>query len=408
MKIKKKIVISVSVIILILTISIISIYKLIENDVTNRENLKVGIQDKKPGPVDTVNNNKNSQSYSKVIEHIKIELSIPKDWNYEELAKDEENDTYKYALKLYKENNNQYAVIYLYNNQFGVCGTGRTSENIILNNGKEAAIGYYDGNSNWSDISFYDNKNIVIINYDLTNKDAKEAIEFIKTINLTEDNENEECCDGCMCGDTIKLLKTTETAWTLTKIDNKGEYEYIKDAFINFHGTGKDKFAFFKNDKEIKGKFTINKSNEIILIPNDNKIKKITCKLGEEKNLIAVMHCDNNFGIFTLQKQGTLELPSIIKDTVSKTKTIKIKGHQSITEEKEINAFLSVINNSKIWTGAVNLPSPKYELELLDVNNNRIAKILYNPGHYFSIEINKKNYELTNIDKNSLNIILDK
>jgi len=192
MKIKKKIVISVSVIILILAISIISIYKLIENDVTNRENLKVGIQDKKPGPVDTVNNNKNSQSYSKVIEHIKIELSIPKDWNYEELAKDEENDTYKYALKLYKENNNQYAVIYFYNNQFGVCGTGRTSENIILNNGKEAAIGYCDGNSNWSDISFYDNKNIAVINHNLTNKDAKEAIEFIKTINLTEDNESEE------------------------------------------------------------------------------------------------------------------------------------------------------------------------------------------------------------------------
>ena len=63
--------------------------------------------------------------------------------------------------------------------------------------------------------------------------------------------------------------------------------------------------------------------------------KKITRKLGEEKNLIAVMYCDNNFGTFTLQKQGTLELPNIIKDTVSKTKTIKIKGKQSITEENK-------------------------------------------------------------------------
>ena len=219
---------------------------------------------------------------------------------------------------------------------------------------------------------------------------------------------NDECCEGCMCGDTIELLKTTETAWTLTKIDSEGEYKYIKDAFINFHGTGKNKFAFFNNDREIKGEFTINKNNEIVLVSNDGINNKITCKLGEEKDLIAVMYCDNNFGTFTLQKQGILELPNIIKDTVSKTKTIKIKGKQSITEEQKINVFLSVINNSKVWTGAITLPSPKYELELLDINNDSIAKILYNPEHYFTIEINGKSYELTNIDKNSLNTILDK
>lgn len=216
------------------------------------------------------------------------------------------------------------------------------------------------------------------------------------------------CCKGCMCGDTIELLKTTETAWILTKIDSEGEYKYIKDSFINFHGTGKNKFAFFDNEKEIKGEFIINKNNEIVLTSNDGINNKITCKLGEEKNLIAVMYCDNNFGTFTLQKQGTLELPNIIKDTVSKTKTIKIKGKQSITEEQEINEFLSVINNSKVWTGAVTSPSPKYELNLLDINNNSLAKILYNPEHYFTIEINEKSYELTNIDKNSLNTILDK
>ena len=219
---------------------------------------------------------------------------------------------------------------------------------------------------------------------------------------------NVECCEGCMCGDTIELLKTTETAWTLTKIDSEGEYKYIKDSFINFHGTGKNKFAFFNNDREIKGEFTINKNNEIVLVSNDGINNKITCKLGEEKDLIAVMYCDNNFGTFTLQKQGTLELPNIIKDTVSKTKTIKIKGKQSITEEQKINVFLSVINNSKVWTGAITSPSPKYELELLDINNDSIAKILYNPEHYFTIEINGKGYELTNIDKNLLNTILDK
>lgn len=226
---------------------------------------------------------------------------------------------------------------------------------------------------------------------------------------------NDECCEGCMCGDTIELLKTTETAWTLTEINNKGDYVHTR-SFINFHGIGKNKFGFFEYDKndnpisEVKGEFSINEKNEIILIPNDNKKNRITCKIGEEKDLIAVMHCDNNFGIFTLQKQGTLELPSEIKDTISKTKTINVKGKnaKTITEEKEINVLLSVINNSKVWTGAVTTPSPLYELELFDVNNNSIAKIVYNPGHYFSIKLNDKNYELTNIDKDLLNTILEK
>ena len=29
---------------------------------------------------------------------------------------------------------------------------------------------------------------------------------------------NDECCESCMCGDTIELLKTTETAWILITI----------------------------------------------------------------------------------------------------------------------------------------------------------------------------------------------
>lgn len=226
---------------------------------------------------------------------------------------------------------------------------------------------------------------------------------------------SDECCEGCMCGDTIELLKNTETAWNLSKINNKGEYEYIKDSFINFHGTGKNKFAFFKNDKEVRGEFIINKNNEIILIQNDNKNNRITCKIGEEKDLIAVIHCDKDFGMFTLQKHGTLELPSVIKDTITKTKTIRVKGYKSgskidktITEEREINAFLSVINNSKVWTGAVTLPGPQYEIELFDFNNTSIVKILYNPGNYFNIVINDKSYELTNIDKDSLSVILSK
>ncbi len=251
-------------------------------------------------------------------------------------------------------------------------------------------------------------------------------IDFMNHFNKKNDtkrnssiNNNEECCKGCMWGDTIELLKNTETAWNLTEVNDNGEYVSDGHSFMNFHGTGKDRFAFFKNAidgstiSEVRGEFSINKKNEIILIPDDNKNSKITCKLGTEKDLIAVMHCDNNFGTFTLQKQGTIELPSIIKDTVSKTKTIIVRNYTSkeskkITEEKEINILLSVISNAKVWTGAVTLPSPLYELELLDENNNSIVKIEYNPNHYFSLEINNKDYELINIDKDLLNTILVK
>ena len=105
------------------------------------------------------------------------------------MQRDKENDFYKYALKLYKNNVDQYAILYFYNNPVGVCGTGRTTENMILNNGKQASIGYYDGNKNWSDISFYSiNKNVAIINYGLIDDDADAVIQYVKSINITESN----------------------------------------------------------------------------------------------------------------------------------------------------------------------------------------------------------------------------
>ena len=132
------------------------------------------------------NNTENYQKYSKLIDNTKIELNIPNEWNYEEIAKDKKDDSYKYALKLYKTTEKQYATLYLYKNKFGVCGTGRTTENIILNNGNKADIGYYNESKNWSDISFYKtNANIAILNHGLVNDEASELIEIIKTINIT-------------------------------------------------------------------------------------------------------------------------------------------------------------------------------------------------------------------------------
>lgn len=132
-----------------------------------------------------INNAENYQKYVKTIDNITIKLDIPNDWNYEEIPKNEENNFYKYALKLYKNDENQYAILDLSNDKFGVCGTGRTTKNITLNNGKEATVGYYDGDKNWSDISFYSiNEYIAIINCGLVDTDADEVIDFIKTIDI--------------------------------------------------------------------------------------------------------------------------------------------------------------------------------------------------------------------------------
>ena len=184
----KKIIIGI-LIILIIVIGIIFAYKVIENSVTNRADFNFTVENISSSPVETVDNQKDGKKYYKEIDNIKLELNIPNSWNYEETIQNEENDFYKYALKLYKNNEDQYAMLYFYNDPFGVCGTGRTSKNIILNNGKEATVGYYGENKNWADISFYDtNKNIAVMNYGLIDEDADEAIQFIKTINITENN----------------------------------------------------------------------------------------------------------------------------------------------------------------------------------------------------------------------------
>lgn len=185
----KKIIIGILIVVLIIVIGLVIAYKLIENSITNRADFNFTVENITYNLVETVDHEKNKQNYSKVVDNIKLELNIPNEWKYEELQKNEENASYKYALKLYKTDEDQYAMLYFYNNEFGVCGTGRTSENITLNNGEEANIGYYDENENWSDISFYNmNKNIAVINYGLINTDADEVIEFIKTINITENN----------------------------------------------------------------------------------------------------------------------------------------------------------------------------------------------------------------------------
>lgn len=230
-----------------------------------------------------------------------------------------------------------------------------------------------------------------------------------------EEKENEyKCCEGCACGDTIEYLKNYESAWSEVYLNTNNIYEFKNETvFINFHGTGKNKFAYFQNDednnlvKELKGEFRITENKDIFLTPNDES-EEIICKLGEEKDLLAILECEN-LGTFGLQKEGELEVPAIIIDTVSKTKVIKVndgKKEKTIKKEKDINKFIELVKNSKRWTGAIHTIGPQYEISLLDENNNELAYIEYASGFYFSITINGSTYNIVKIDKDELKKII--
>lgn len=177
-------------VIVILAIIIGIMYLIDLNKMKNGEEVVFSTWGAKYAPVMKKQQNENYKKYSKTINNVNLELNIPNEWKYKEESID--NDTYEFALKLYKNNEEQYAMIYYYKSQFGVCGTGRTSKTIALNNGNEATIGYYDENKNWSDISFFSiNKNIAVMNYGLIDNDAKEVIEFIKTISIEKRKDTE-------------------------------------------------------------------------------------------------------------------------------------------------------------------------------------------------------------------------
>ena len=178
----------VIIIIIAITLMILGIMYLIDwNRMKKGEEVIFCTWGAKYAPVQKVGKkeNNNSIKYSKNIDDIKLQLDIPDGWKYEELQENEDNDFYKYALKIYKNNEEQCAILYFYNNQFGVCGTGRTTKELILNNKQEASIGYYDNNKEWQDISFYSiNKNIAFVNNGLTYDESEELLEAIKTFNI--------------------------------------------------------------------------------------------------------------------------------------------------------------------------------------------------------------------------------
>lgn len=175
------------IILAIIAVTVVGTMYLIDsNRMKNGEEVVFGTWGKKYSAIVKTNQDENvvkEEKYSKTIGDTTIELDIPSDWNYKEMQV-AETDNYNYALKLYKNDEEKYAMIYFYKEKFGVCGTERTSKNITLNNGNEAIVGYYAGDEVWEDIIIGTNKNIVVINQNLQKNEADEAIEIIKTLNI--------------------------------------------------------------------------------------------------------------------------------------------------------------------------------------------------------------------------------
>lgn len=175
------------IILAIIAVTVVGTMYLIDsNRMKNGEEVVFGTWGKKYSVIVKTNQVENvvkEEKYSKTIGDTTIELDIPSDWNYKEMQV-AETDNYNYALKLYKNDEEKYAMIYFYKEKFGVCGTERISKNITLNNGNEVVVGYHSGDEVWRDILIDTNKNIVVINPNLSKKEANEAIEIIKTVNI--------------------------------------------------------------------------------------------------------------------------------------------------------------------------------------------------------------------------------
>ena len=134
------------------------------------------------------------KKYSKTIDEVILELSIPEEWKYEEETPKKDNkstagdidiDNYKFALKIYKNSKEKNVILYVRNSPFGICGTGLVTKEIKLNNGENATADYYDGSKTWSFISLSKSNIIILLcNNGLEELEANEVLDFVKTINI--------------------------------------------------------------------------------------------------------------------------------------------------------------------------------------------------------------------------------
>lgn len=113
-----------------------------------------------------------------------LSLIIPEGWEYatHETATPTSDLAYPFFIEIWPENETQGSLLFVYDEKFGVCGTGLTSEEVILG-GHTGSMGTYDNNSVFSFIVF--DREFVILNTDADkwwNEYGAEAMEILDTL----------------------------------------------------------------------------------------------------------------------------------------------------------------------------------------------------------------------------------
>lgn len=117
-----------------------------------------------------------------------LSLIVPDGWEYAtHETVDQYNEVvdlaYPIFIEIWPEGETQGSLLFVYDERFGVCGTGLTSEEVILG-GHKGSMGTYDNNSVFSFIVF--DREFVILNMDADkwwNEHGAEAMEILDTIN---------------------------------------------------------------------------------------------------------------------------------------------------------------------------------------------------------------------------------
>ncbi len=114
-----------------------------------------------------------------------LSLIVPDGWEYatHETATPTSDLAYPFFIEIWPEGETQGSLLFVYDEKFGVCGTGLTSEEVILG-GHAGSMGTYDNNPVFSFIVF--DRDFVVLNMDADkwwNEYGAEAMEILDTIN---------------------------------------------------------------------------------------------------------------------------------------------------------------------------------------------------------------------------------
>ncbi len=114
-----------------------------------------------------------------------LSLIVPDGWEYatHETATATSDLAYPFFIEIWPEGETQGSLLFVYDEKFGVCGTGLTSEEVILG-GHTGSMGTYDNNAVWTFIVFDSNYHIWNHGADnWWNEHGTEAMEILDTIN---------------------------------------------------------------------------------------------------------------------------------------------------------------------------------------------------------------------------------